>query len=297
MINSKILLSLVLTTSLLALPTVVHAGTSDGAGGDRCEERFKSIGEDLAKWIRLGGHNSLNLTSLNGLSADLYAAGMLREISRVKISCVDPGDINFPVTVNGTPKECKNFVDSKGERRIICDRYKFYAGLKDPQHDSSQYRLAHHEYAGLAGFELPVDDDSSYAISNQITGYLHNEVVKRLAVAGSKTTSPVCTIEAYPAMPSAPSIVIFRNKRQIGKYNEEWQALEAFQEFIREGVCVSIPQPCVIGSANGSLTPKEYRRFAIHPRGTTNPPISFTRETEAEAIQQLNLLREAQICL
>jgi hypothetical protein len=40
----------------------------------------------------------------------------------------------------------------------------------------------HHEFAGLAAIEPPIGDESQYLVSNQISGYLVNQVVKKLAV-------------------------------------------------------------------------------------------------------------------
>jgi hypothetical protein len=48
--------------------------------------------------------------------------------------------------------------------------------------DSDQYVLVHHEYAGLSGFEVNNGPDSTYLISNQISEFLVDEVVKKLAI-------------------------------------------------------------------------------------------------------------------
>jgi hypothetical protein len=47
---------------------------------------------------------------------------------------------------------------------------------------SDQYVLIHHEYAGLAGFEVNDGESSQYEISNQISGYLEDQIVKKLVV-------------------------------------------------------------------------------------------------------------------
>ncbi len=51
--------------------------------------------------------------------------------------------------------------------------------------ESDQYVLVHHEYAGLAGIEISKGEDSDYQVSNQISGYLENQVIKKLAVKPS----------------------------------------------------------------------------------------------------------------
>src|SRR5262249_28121354 len=84
--------------------------------------------------------------------------------------------------VNGKAKECRNYVDSKQENRIVCDLGKFYSNLREPENDSVQYKIAHHEFATLAGLEVPREADSQYWISDQVTGFLENQTVRRLAI-------------------------------------------------------------------------------------------------------------------
>ena len=164
----------------------------DGGGGDLCEDRFKTVAKDLKLWIESGGPAGLNLngSNLNGITVDIYKQKMLEKILNSRITCVSPGDHGHPVSVNGRAKECKNFVDPQGFNRIICDRAKFYSEKKDPDNDASQYVIVHHEYASLAGIESPIEDDSSYVLSNQLTGFLQDRVVKKLVVRNQKTPSP-----------------------------------------------------------------------------------------------------------
>ena len=63
---------------------------------------------------------------------------------------------------------------------MICDR-----GLLLDATDTDQYILIHHEYAGLAGIEVSAGDVSTYPVSNQIGGYLANQVVKKLVIRPS----------------------------------------------------------------------------------------------------------------
>lgn len=159
--------------------SVGKAGTSDRGGGDSCERRIQEIAQDLSSWIRKGGHEGLKLEQE---TAGEYATVMLTLIQKTRITCVAPGDAGHPILVNGKPKECINFVES-GISRIVCDREKFSAAASLAEQDE-QYRLIHHEYATLAGFERPNEDQSNYRLSNQITGFLKDTVVRRLAVKG-----------------------------------------------------------------------------------------------------------------
>jgi hypothetical protein len=174
------------------LPTVSFAGGSSvRGGGDPCEDRIQDIGADLKSWIVKGGAAGLKLPA--ALTANKYADNMLSKIDSAKIQCVGPGDKDFPIQVQGTAKVCrfdKGFMKS----RITCDYSKFQA-----LNDSEQYVLVHHEYAGLAGIENPNGDESTYTISNQITAYLEDQVIKRLAVKPSATnpSSPLAFKDGF----------------------------------------------------------------------------------------------------
>lgn len=176
--------SLVLSISLsVVFPIAAQAGGAGPGGGDRCEDRFKAVALDLSNWIQQGGHRQLNLRAGTEIvEADEYARRMRLEIGRARITCIGPTDAGYPLTVNGRAKECVNEVDRQGIRRITCDRAKFYTSSANPENDPAQYRMVHHEYASLAGLESPTQDDSQYGLSSQITDFLENQMVKRLAV-------------------------------------------------------------------------------------------------------------------
>jgi hypothetical protein len=157
--------------------SVTRRGSEGVGGGDLCEDRIKTIRDDIQKWIVNGESKALQLPT--GTSVEVYDREMLSQIKKAKISCVAKGDQGYPVIVQGTPKVCK-FERSTSESRITCDTNKFKA-----MSESDQYVLVHHEYAGLADVENPDGDSSDYSISNQITGYLEDQVVKKLAI-GSK---------------------------------------------------------------------------------------------------------------
>jgi hypothetical protein len=120
-----------------------------------------------------GGAKTLQLPA--GISAGEYTDDMLEQIYAAKIRCVTNGDAGYPVTVDGVPKVCR--FDRSSSSLITCDLKKFEAMSED-----SQYRLIHHEYAGLADVERPDGSDSDYRVSNQISQNLENVIVKRMVV-------------------------------------------------------------------------------------------------------------------
>jgi hypothetical protein len=97
---------------------------------------------------------------------------MQKQMAHAQLSCTDS-----VILVSGVEKTCKNFSDENGESKILCNAKRFLETS-----DEDQYVLVHHEYAGLSGFEVNDGADSQYQLSNQITGYLQNQVVKKLAV-------------------------------------------------------------------------------------------------------------------
>lgn len=166
-----------------------YCGPGEGGGGDSCEARIKVIAGDIEGWILSGGANRLRMNE--GMTVDSYSKAMLKQLGKAHVKCVGPGDKEYPVKVYGVEKECKSYTSKHGPR-IVCDRVKFYSTRPNPENDPIQYRLIHHEYATLAGLEKPNRDDSTYFLSNQITGFLENQIVKRLAVKPSGTPGIAC---------------------------------------------------------------------------------------------------------
>jgi hypothetical protein len=111
-----------------------------------------------------------------------YSEKMIEQIDKVRVKCVESDSAVAPVQVSGSAKECLNRIDSEGISRVVCDLKRFYSGLKDPENDAVQYKIVHHELATLAGFETPDRDNSQYPLSNQIAGFLENQVIKKLVV-------------------------------------------------------------------------------------------------------------------
>lgn len=161
-------------------------------GGDICENRFTEVRNDLSSWITKGGAASLRLPA--GVSLETYVQQMLAKISTAKVSCIQAA-----VLVGSAEKTCKNFTDADGTLRIECNSKRFLETA-----DADQYVLVHHEYAGLAGFEVNNGEASDYSISNQITEFLENQIIKKLVVrppldASIDPFDPAsCTDEAMP---------------------------------------------------------------------------------------------------
>ncbi|MES2769666.1 MAG: hypothetical protein V4596_11035 [Bdellovibrionota bacterium] len=171
-----------LTLSLvIGLSIQANAG-EDRGGGDPCESRIKVISQDIKSWILKGGAKGLTLPA--NISVETYSNSIISQINTAQVTCVDEKDSGYPVQVSGEPKVCR-FDRNDDKSKITCDIRKFQA-----LNEKEQYELIHHEYAGLAGIENPEGANSKYEISNQISEYLVDVVVKKLAVK-TKLTSPV----------------------------------------------------------------------------------------------------------
>ncbi|MCM2322652.1 MAG: hypothetical protein NDJ90_05275 [Oligoflexia bacterium] len=175
--------------SLLALPSAFARGVGAGGGGDTCEDRIKVIRDDLQSWIQKSGPADLTLPT--GVSVEQYSGSMLSAIGATKLRCVGPNDEGFPVLVNGTPKICR-FDQGDETGLITCDLAKF-----NSLGEADQYVLVHHEYAGMAGIEPPNGADSNYDVSNQISQYLVNVTVKKLAVKTARSERPLPDFDPF----------------------------------------------------------------------------------------------------
>jgi hypothetical protein len=186
MVNDMKKLFVALLMIACASQAFASGGSEGTGGGDLCEDRIKAVRDDIRDWIAKGGPRGLELPV--GVSVEQYSHAMLEQIQSASIKCVGPGDKGYPVEVLGTPKICR-FDRTSTKSSITCDIQKFQA-----QADSDQYVLVHHEYAGLAGLERPSRDDSNYDISNQISGYLVEQIVKKLAVRSAPANHPVSPV-------------------------------------------------------------------------------------------------------
>lgn len=188
----------ILFLNLLFALSFARAGSEGVGGGDLCENRIKIIRDDLSDWIKKGGPNGLVLPS--EITIGQYTKTMLNQIEHGKIQCVSEGDEGYPVNIDGIAKVCR-FDISSNESKITCDYNKFQS-----MKESDQYVLVHHEYAGMANLEIPNGADSNYFISNQISEYLVDQVVKKLSVKsqGPKNSPPKYQTVVYTYKNVAP---------------------------------------------------------------------------------------------
>ena len=171
-----LLLSFVMTTASFA-------ASKGGGGGDPTEARVEEIRIDLVKWINDGGSKGLKLPS--HLTIDTYNKKMLEVLEPNKVTVEFTDQRPSPVNINGHEKTCISFYLIQ-KSKILCDIEKFRL-----LNESEEYRLIHHEFAGLANIENNIENISDYRISNQITSFLKVEQVLRLGVKRFLKTDPI----------------------------------------------------------------------------------------------------------
>ncbi len=168
-------------------------GGVHGGGGDASEIGINEIRGDILKWIEKGGPSAFKEFPLE-INLETYIERMTQVLQphAVVIGFVNTqqenttNDPEMRVYVNGQPKQCRGFVSEKDQRpHILCnsDRY--------PKGGADQYKLIHHEFAGLVGVERNDGASSDYVFSNQLTDFLVPEVVYRLALKPQVTDSIV----------------------------------------------------------------------------------------------------------
>jgi hypothetical protein len=164
---------ILLGASLLSFHS--FAGT-EGGGGDASEMRVDEIRSDILKWIKNGGAKELEMPE--GVSYEEYANKMSSILlpNRVTVSFT-----NEPVLVNEAEKTCRGYV-LQAAPQILCNIPRFE---KTP--DAGQYKLIHHEFAGLVKLENNIGASSDYVFSSQVTEYLSEERILKL---GMKKRSP-----------------------------------------------------------------------------------------------------------
>ena len=273
---------------LISLSTAVShsSGPSNGGGGDRCERRFKEVARDIADWIKGDGPRlrGLDVTQAK-ISIQEYSQGMLEQLSQAQVTCVGPGDVGYPVLVHGRPKECRNYFDADGQPRIICDIAKFYSNLRDPETNPEQYMMVHHEYATLAGFELPMAANSIYPLSDQITGFLEDRRVKKLAIKPARAEVPFsqqCYIRGYGQGYTA---VYIGDARATSVSSKPEQAIQDLKSLVDAGACKLRVYTCELRGGNG------YMSVSINNEWATQ-----TTSNVEEAIEELNRFVKAGVC-
>lgn len=151
-----------------------HAWNERGNGGDTCESRIQEISQDFEGWLVKNQFTSIILPT--SISKAEYKNKMLGAIHRSVISCT-----SHSIFIGRAEKTCRNTTAEDGSSLIECnvDRFKAISSLE-------QYKLIHHELAGVAGFETNQNEESDYRISSQISDFLTEEVVLRLGVKPSR---------------------------------------------------------------------------------------------------------------
>lgn len=156
---------------LVALSISSAFAGKEGGGGGVDEAQFKEIAQNISDWIQSGNADQIKLPAQITLST--YKTKMLAVLS------------NYDVVIGSEPvpygKTCWSTQDGVGKNHVKC-----YFPIFDQVYRSSidqTYQLIHHEFAGLARLEKNVGSDSDWSISNQISGYLAEEMVRRLPVS------------------------------------------------------------------------------------------------------------------
>ncbi|RZA06607.1 MAG: hypothetical protein EOP11_09880 [Proteobacteria bacterium] len=165
---------LFLLIALIACATPSFAADKVLNGGDACERRFTEVRDDLRTWLENGGSKALVFPE--GKDKSGYATAMLRAIGQAQVACTAD-----KLWVGTAEKVCVNETDLAGDSRILCQRDAYLSlGVNE------QYRLTHHEYAGITGYETNKGDASTYSLSDQLTGYLDFYSTQRLTVKSDK---------------------------------------------------------------------------------------------------------------
>lgn len=183
MMIKKLFYTLILICHLATLPAVSAksgGGAIAGGGGDASESRFDEIRTDIATWIKNGGSKTLELNEIENEEYVSKMSDILLPL-KVVVAFVEKDDENndeLKVNVDGVPKTCRGFISTRDSQpHIICNISRF----KETD-EAAQYRLVHHEYAGLVGIENNDGAASDYTISSQLTNYLSKQTVLKLAV-------------------------------------------------------------------------------------------------------------------
>jgi len=175
---TMIALSIGLTMSP-QLASAAQKGGSNGGGGGDMESEFKAIALNIRQWIEGGGSTTLKLPP--GVSNKKYKADMLRELKSYSIEMVSQ-DVKY----GGSVKTCVNRRNQRMSdetvvrNRIICNQ-KLFREMHEFNIEGA-YRLVHHEFAGAAGLEQNRGPQSDYRISDQISQFLEEQMIRRLPV-------------------------------------------------------------------------------------------------------------------
>ena len=165
--NLKLMMTLTLIMSSLT-SFAQGGGGKVGGGGDASELTVNEIRVDILKWIAEGGSKKLKFQ--DGMTSEQYNEQMNRVLQskKVIIGFVEKDsetDEELQVSVDGSPKTCRGFQSLNTRRlHILCNISRF-----EKTSEEGQYKLIHHEYAGLAGLESNEGAASDYYLTEQLS--------------------------------------------------------------------------------------------------------------------------------
>lgn len=173
--------------------TMAGEGGEGGGGGDASEMRVNEIRADILSWIKKGGSESLNFQG--EITLQEYNQKMMEILKPKKVLV---SFVETEIKVNDVPKTCKNYYSQSDSRyHIVCNIKRF-----GDTSDIGQYKLIHHEYAGIVNLEQNDGAISDYDLSTQLTSFLENTTIKKLStkrsrmiVNASKNYYPMATIQ------------------------------------------------------------------------------------------------------
>lgn len=218
-------------------PIVSSGGGHEGGGGDPLEARVDEIRADIFKWISAGGAKKLKLPDF--LTLKDYELKMIKVLAPmvVRITFIEKdheSDEELQLNVSDKPKTCRSFRSKKDySLNILCHISRFALAK-----EADQYRLIHHEYAGLARVERNEGSKSDYFISNQLTDFLEFKKVLRLAIKGSSFISePNCNQVVQYLKKGRYSLIYLNSGNQHASYiirrnmNKAFNIYEAQSKF------------------------------------------------------------------
>ena len=217
-----------LAVLVLSLNLSAYGWNERGNGGDTCENRIQEIAKDFEGWLQRDQFIPIVLPT--SISKTEYKNKMLDAIHKSVVSCT-----SSRIFIGQAEKTCKNTTARDGSSLIECNVNRFNA-TSSPE----QYKLIHHEFAGVAGFETNQHEASDYRISSQISDFLKEEIVLRLGVkparrspfadrcvkvlTGERTTTRVADpsqIEACAAIKNEFALDCVRAQRLPDRLNPE----------------------------------------------------------------------------
>lgn len=217
-----LLLGLALTS---ASPVFAAAkGGDSGGGGDALEGRVNEIRSDLLSWIEKGGAKELVLPA--DISYGEYADKMSDILANKKVALSFTYDA---VKVKGVEKTCRGafvvtktlFSEKKTNPQILCNITRFKETA-----EPKQYSLIHHEYAGLVNIEKNDGSASDYEISNQLTDFLEDRIVKKLAVKKKPEPEVVIKRDSTLESVSAKYVKTFKQDATLAECRPYYDQLE-----------------------------------------------------------------------